>query len=95
MTQHFEHGEIRGALARQGMSEQDLAWLDSIGWRDAAVPEIASEEEAAAYSRREAALNASIAALLPAERALRLESKLAAALGAALANWRERGESED
>lgn len=95
MTTHFEHGEIRGLLKKHGMQEGDLAWLDAIGWIDSAVPPVTSEAEAGEYSRREAALNASIAALLPADRASRLESKLAASLGAALANWRERGEDED
>lgn len=95
MTTHFEHGEIRGLLKKQGMLEADLAWLDSIGWRDSAVPPIESEDQAEDYSRREAALNGSIAALLPADRANRIESKLAASIGAALANWRDGSDDED
>lgn len=94
MTKSFQHGEIRAALTQQGMTQADLAWLDSLGWSDAAVPPVSSDAEAADYARREKALNASIAGLLSVDRIDRIESKLAAAIGAAVANWKDRDEDE-
>ena len=94
MATSFQHGEIRAALKQHGMTNADLAWLDAIGWSDAAVAPIASEQEAKDYARREAALNGSIAQLLAADRMGRVESKLAAAIGARVADWRERDEED-
>ncbi|MBL8589031.1 MAG: hypothetical protein JNK46_10930 [Methylobacteriaceae bacterium] len=76
------------------LSVEDQRWFRAIGWDDARVAPIRSEAEAVAYARREAALNAAIAALTPPERGDSAEGRLAAALGAALANWRERDEEE-
>jgi hypothetical protein len=76
------------------LSVEDQRFFRALGWDDAKVPAIRSDQEAADYARREGALNAAIAALTPAERGASAEGRLAAALGAALANWRERYEEE-
>lgn len=76
------------------LSVEDQRWFRAIGWDDAKVPAVRSEVEAADYARREAALNAAIDGLTFAERGDSAEGRLAAAIGAALANWRERGEEE-
>ena len=94
MATSFQHGEIRSALKHHGMTQGDLAWLDSLGWSDAAIPPVSNAEDAADYARREQALNASIADLLAMDRIERIESKLAAAIGAQVANWNDRDEDE-
>ena len=81
--------ETRARLAAAGIGADDLRWLDSIGWSAAAVPPVKSEAAAEAYRRREAKLNAAVARLTYAERGESVEGKLAAALGARLADWRE------
>ena len=91
----MQHGEIRARLKSGGMTEADLGWLDSIGWSDAAIPAIETEAEAGDYARREAALNASIHALLANDRGQSLEGKLAAAIGAQIANWKDQNEPDE
>lgn len=94
MAKSFQHGEIRSTLKQHGMTEGDLAWLDGIGWNDASVPPVTNATEAAEYARREKALNGSISNLLAMDRIDRIESRLAAAIGAEIANWNERDEDE-
>ena len=84
----------RARLAAVSASRDDLAWFGSLGWSDAAVPAPKDAGEAEAYRRREAKLNAAIASLTYAERGESPEGKLAAAIGARLADWRE-GEEEE
>lgn len=86
--------QARARLAAAGMGADDLRWLDSLGWSDAAVPPVKSEADAEAYRRREAKLNAAVASLTYAERGESVEGKLAAALGARLADWRDADEDE-
>jgi len=50
---------LKARLTKAGLSEDDLAWFDSIGWRDANVPP-ATAEQVESYKRREAALNADV-----------------------------------
>lgn len=87
--------ETIARLAAVGMSAEDIGWLESLGWSDAAVPPVKSEADAAAYSRREAKLNAAVAELTYAERGESTEGKLAAAIGARLADAREGGEEDE
>jgi hypothetical protein len=76
------------------LSVEDQRWFRSIDWSDSRVPPVASEADATAYARREAALTKAIDGLTFAERGDSAEGRLAAAIGAALANWRERDEDE-
>ena len=77
------------------ISAEDAAWLRANGWNDAAVAPIASAADAARYGRIEAAIGKALKATSFAERAESAEGRLAAALGARLADWRERDETED
>ena len=58
---------LRERLQHAGLSAADLAWIDSFGGDDAAVPK-PRPDEIADYRRREAALNAIVAPLTFAER---------------------------
>lgn len=86
--------EARARALAAGLGAADLAWLDGLGWKDSAIPAIRSEGDLAAYQRREKALVAAVAHLSFAERAESPEGKLAAALGAQIANWGERDEAD-
>jgi hypothetical protein len=83
--------QLRDRLELAGLSKADLAWFDSFGGDDARVP-APRPEEVADYSRREAALNASVAALTYAERGESPEGRLAAAIGARIADARDPDE---
>ncbi len=85
--------QLRERLELAGLSTTDLAWFDSFGCDDARVPS-PRPEEVADYSRREAALNASVAALTYAERGESPEGRLAAAIGARVADVRDPDEDE-
>ena len=85
--------QLRERLELAGLSAADLAWFDSFGGDDARVP-APRPEEVADYSRREAALNASIHALTFAERGDAPEGKLAAAIGARIADARDPDEDQ-
>lgn len=89
-----DHPSVAPTL-KADLSPADRAWLDSIGWSDAAVPPIADQVAAERYARIEAAIAKASAALSYAERGESLEGRLAAALGARLADWRERDEDKD
>ena len=85
--------QSRERLKRAGLTSADLAWIDSFGGDDAAVPK-PRPDEIADYRRREAALNASVAPLTFAERGESPEGKLAAAIGAKVADVLDPDEEE-
>ena len=95
MTDDREQAEARARLALAGLSVSDLKWLNEIDWKPASVAPIESSAQMDDYVRREAMLNASIARLTSTERGISFEGRLAAQVGAKIADWRERGESED
>jgi len=76
---------IHGSLELAGFSGDDLVWFDSFGRDDARVPP-PRPDEIADYQRREAALNASIKPLTFAERGESQAGRLAAAIGARIAD---------
>jgi hypothetical protein len=84
---------LKERLVLAGLSAADLAWFDSFGCDDARVP-APHPEEVADYVRREAALNSAIKALTFAERGEALEGRLAAAIGARIADVRDPDEEE-
>ena len=85
--------QSRERLRRAGLTGADLAWINSFGGDDAAVPK-PRPDEIADYRRREAALNASVAPLTFAERGESPEGKLAAAIGAKVADVLDPDEEE-
>jgi hypothetical protein len=85
--------QTRERLQLAGLSAADLAWFDSFGCNDSAVP-APRADEIADYSRREAALNAAVAPLSFAERGESPEGRLAAAIGARVADARDSEEDE-
>ncbi len=87
--------EARVRLLAAGADQKDLAWLDSFGWSDANTPAVGKDTDIADLRRREAKLNASVAHLTFAERADSPEGKLAAAIGARIANWEDRGDDDE
>lgn len=87
--------EAKARLAAVHATAEDVAWLDGIGWSDAAVPQVKDAGQLAAYQRREAVLNAAVAHLSFPERAASLEARLAAAIGARIADWRDKASAED
>ncbi len=87
--------ESRVRAAAAGLGPDDMAWLDGLGWRDSAVPEPRSEADLTDYRRRERALNAAVAHLSFAERAESAEGKLAAAIGARVADWQDKSDGEE
>lgn len=95
MTELATLAEARARTAAAGMGPQDMSWLDRLGWKDSAVPEIGGAENFADYRRREKLLNAAVAHLSFAERADSPEGRLAAAIGARLADWRDANDARD
>jgi hypothetical protein len=85
---------MRERLSLAGLDEADMAWLDSFGCDDARVPK-PRPGEIADYRRREAALNASVAALSFAERGQSSEGRLAAAIGARIADALDEASGEE
>jgi hypothetical protein len=85
--------EMKERLKMAGLSAADLAWFESFGADDKAVPP-PRPDEIADYRRREAGLNASISALTFSERGVSTEGKLAAAIGARIADASEPEEDE-
>lgn len=77
------------------LSPADAAWLRAQGWNDADVPAIASASDAERYARIEAAIGKAMKGTSFAERGESAEGRMAAALGAHLANWRERDDPAD
>jgi hypothetical protein len=86
--------QMRERLTLAGLTEADIAWFDSFGGVDAGVPK-PRPGEIPDYRRREAALNASIAALSFEERGVSNEGRLAAAIGARIADARDEAEGDD
>jgi hypothetical protein len=76
---------LKARLAKFGLTDDDLSWFDRLQWSDANVPAPAPHE-VDVYLRREAALNADIAKLGVLERGESLQGRLAAAIGARLAD---------
>ncbi|MFO1115217.1 MAG: hypothetical protein U1E28_06005 [Beijerinckiaceae bacterium] len=87
--------EARARSAAAGLGPQDMIWLDRLGWKDSAVPEIGNADHYADYRRREKLLNAAVAHLSFAERADSPEGRLAAAIGARIADWRDAADARD
>lgn len=81
---------VRAIVA--GLGAEDMAWIDGLRWNDAAVPPLAGEGQLADYRRRERLLNAAVAHLSFAERAHSPEGRLAAAIGARIADWQDETE---
>jgi hypothetical protein len=81
-------------LRQGGLTADDLAWLDELGWNDAAVPP-ADASNAADYRRREVALNHAIQNLSFKERGESREGRMAAAIGARLADLRDPEDDND
>lgn len=77
------------------LSAEDAAWLRASGWNDAAVAPVADADGAARYARIEAAIAKALKGASFAERGESAEGRMAAALGARLADWRERDEKDD
>lgn len=77
------------------ISAEDAAWLRKIDWNDAAVPAIADAGDAARYARLEKALTSAMRGASFAERGESAEGRMAAALGARLADWRDGAEGDD
>jgi len=86
--------EARARLLAAGAGRDDLDWLDQLGWSDANAPAVRTEADVSSLKRREALLNASVAHLSFAERAASPEGKLAAALGARIADWSDRDDGD-
>ena len=92
--QNADIESLRTRLAKSGLTTGDFAWFDSLEWRDVNVPPPAPDE-VDQYRRREAALNADIAKLGVLEKGATLQGKLAAAIGARLADLRDELAGED
>ena len=86
--------DLRDQLKLVGAGDADLDWFESIGWSDKQVPP-ATEKNAADYERRESLLNATIRAETFAERGASPAGRLAAAIGARLADLRDPDEEEE
>lgn len=89
-----QHPRIAPTIEAE-ISAEDAAWLRKIDWNDAAVPPLADSIEAARYARLEKALNQAMKGASYAERGESAEGRMAAALGARLADWRDSAEGED
>jgi hypothetical protein len=89
-----EHQRLAPTLEAE-LSAEDAAWLRRQGWNDAALPPIASARDAERYARIEAAIGKAMKGSSFAERGESAEGRMAAALGAHLANWRERDEAAE
>ncbi|MDE2577402.1 MAG: hypothetical protein KGL46_01215 [Hyphomicrobiales bacterium] len=94
MTDSKTLDEARVRVMAAGLSADDVAMLDKLGWNDSAVAPVKSEEQAARYRRIEKALNEAVAPLSFAERGDSPEGKMAASFGAAVANWGDKGDDE-
>lgn len=85
----------RNRLSAAGLDSADLRWLESLGFDDAAIPPVESAQQAADYERRASRLTALAGRLSLWERETALESRLAAAIGARLADWKDQQSGED
>ena len=91
-----EHQRLAPTLEAD-LSAEDAAWLRKQGWNDAAVPAISSAADAERYARIEKAISKATQGASFAKRGESVEGRMAAALGAHLANWRDNasGDGED
>jgi hypothetical protein len=80
--------DLRNRLMADGADPSDLAWFDRFGWNDAHVP-AARPDDLADYRRRETLLNSSIEGLTFAEKGESPAGRLAAAIGARIADLRD------
>ncbi len=85
---------LKTRLTKLGLTEDDLSWFDKLEWSDANVPAPAPHE-VDAYGRREAALNADVAKLGQLEKGATLQGRLAAAIGAQLADLKDQLAGEE
>ncbi len=86
--------ETRLKLTQAGLTQADFSWFDGFDWNDKAVPALRADQMAD-YQRREAVLNKAVAELSFAERGESIEGKLAAAIGAIVANAKDAQDGED
>lgn len=86
--------EARARLLAAGANRKEIEYFDSLGWNDARIPPIGTDADVADMRRREARLNAAVAHLSFAERAESPEGKLAAAIGARIADWTDRDDED-
>jgi len=84
---------MRERLVMAGLDAADLAWFDSFGCDEARVP-APRLADIPLWRRREAALNEAVAALTFAERGQSREGRLAAAIGAAVADAEDKASGE-
>jgi hypothetical protein len=89
MTRPSDISLTRVRLSKVGMGEEDVSWLEARRWNEAAIPPVMWPCDTHVYRRRKALLNKAIEDLSVTERSASLEAKLAAAIGARLANWGE------
>ena len=89
-----DHERLAPTLEAE-LSPEDAAWLRQQRWNDAGVPPIANARDAERYARIEAAIGKATKGATFAERGESAEGRMAAALGAHLANWRERDEQAE
>ena len=93
ITDTLAESRVRAAAA--GLGPDDMTWLDGLRWSDSAVPPVASDGQLADYQRRERALNAAVAHLTFAERGDSPEGRLAASIGAKIADWQDKADDDD
>lgn len=79
---------LKEALSAHGAGAEDLAWFDSFGWDPAGIP-AATPRDMAAYQSREALLNKTLGGLTFAERGNSEAGRLAAAIGARIADLKD------
>lgn len=89
-----EHPRLAPTLEAE-ISADDAAWLRKIGWNDAAVPPVAGADDAERYARLEKALNNALRGATFAERGESAEGRMAAAIGARLADWRDQDDKDE
>lgn len=87
----FDHPDE--ALRLAGASPADIAWFEAIHWQDDAVPPVGAEV-LAAYRRREQLLNKTIEHLSFAERGASRAGRLAAAIGARIADFTDNDKDQ-
>ncbi len=86
--------DLPDLLKLAGASPQDLAWFEGLAWDPARVPE-ATPDDLADYECREALLNSTLTAETFAERGESPAGRLAAAIGARIADLKDRLEGEE
>ncbi|MDB5594898.1 MAG: hypothetical protein JWM36_1859 [Hyphomicrobiales bacterium] len=85
---------LRDSLIAKGLTSSDIAWFDAIDWNPSSVPP-AEPVIIADYQRREQALNATVDGLSFAERGESQAGRLAAAIGARIADLTDPEEEKE